>query len=69
MITAMLVGAALGASLFFLLLRVAAPLPAPVVELALLDARHAGSGDSGVESVAVGQLAGGWDALAGRIGE
>ncbi|ACV79106.1 hypothetical protein [Nakamurella multipartita] len=67
MITAMLVGAVMGASLFVLLLRLAAPRTAPVVELALLDARHAVSAD--VEPVAFDRLAGGWDSLAGRVGE
>lgn len=68
MIVAMLVGGVMGAVLFVLLLRVVAPRPAPVVELALLDALHAGEAGSGVESVAAGRNDQGRDVLAGRLG-
>jgi Flp pilus assembly protein TadB len=78
MIAAVLLGALTGAALFGVLLRVAPPRPAPVVELALLDIRHARDGQSSLpDRVAderaadpagwaeVSWRAGGW--LAGRL--
>lgn len=68
MIAAMLLGAAVGAVLFVLLLRLMVPRPAAVVELALLDARHARDAHTAADPVPAGAPTGGRDDLARRIG-
>ncbi|MGS0688852.1 type II secretion system protein [Nakamurella sp. GG22] len=64
MITAVLVGAALGGALFALLLRLAPPATAPLVQLALFDARHGAAPTQAHGPATTGPVGGG---LLGRV--